>query len=106
MSRWERRVSLSRMLDFYFIHDAQPNCSSPKQLAYAGGIGDEEFELAQQLGLIESNADYYGKFRWSSKQVESKVLLLASTAFRADAELHDILKQARKAEAGLIAFGD
>lgn len=94
------------MLDFYFISDAQPNCSSPRQLGYAGGIGDDEFALAQQAGIIETYADYYGKFRWYSTQVKNKVSLLATGEFRAGAVLCDMLKQAKAAEVGLIAFGD
>ncbi|GAB3636276.1 hypothetical protein GCM10027422_18660 [Hymenobacter arcticus] len=94
------------MLDFYFIHDAQPNCSSPRQLAYAGGIREEEFELAQQLGLIESYADYYGKFRWSSKQVQQKRAMITLAVESTISNLAPILKQAFAAEQGVVAFGD
>lgn len=94
------------MLSFYFISDDQSNTTSPKQLKHAGGIEEEEFEMAQKAGLIENQADYYGKFRWSGKQVLDKVTLLASCPFRASTELNDILSQAKTAGLGLIAFGD
>jgi hypothetical protein len=94
------------MLDFYFISDEQPNATTPKQLTYAGGIEDEEFEMAQKAGLIEIYADYYGKFRWSGKQVIDKVNLLAICSFRASTELNNILAQAKAAGLGLVAFGD
>jgi len=94
------------MLSFYFILDEQSNTTSVKQMKYAGGIEEDEFEMAQKAGLIENHADYYGKFRWSSKQVLDKVNLLASCPFRASTELNDILGQAKAAELGLVAFGD
>jgi hypothetical protein len=94
------------MLSFYFIPDEQSNTTSAEQLKYAGGIEEEEFEMAQKAGLIESYADYYGKFRWSGKQVLDKINLLASCPFRAGTELNGILAQARAAGLGLIAFGD
>ena len=94
------------MLSFYFISDEQLNTTSPKQLKYAGGIEGEEFEMAQNAGLIENQADYYGKFRWSGKQVSDKVHLLAGCPFRGKIELNDILVQAKTAGVGLIAFGD
>lgn len=94
------------MLDFYFITDEQSNTTSSKQLKYANGIEEEEFEMAQKAGLIENHADYYGKFRWSGKQVLDKVTLLANCPFRAITELNAILAQAKAAGVGLIAFGD
>lgn len=94
------------MLDFYFIPDEQSNTTSVDRLKYAGGIEEEEFEMAQKAGLIENYADYYGKFRWSSKQVLDKLNLLASCPFRASIDLNDILKQAKTAGLGLAAFGD
>ena len=94
------------MLSFYFISDEQSNTTSTKQLKYAGGIEEEEFEMAQNAGLIESHADYYGKFRWSGKQVLDKVALLASCPFRANTELNSILAQAKTAGLGLISFCD
>jgi hypothetical protein len=94
------------MLDFYFISDEQSNTVSIQQLKYAGGIEEEEFEMAQKAGLIENQSDYYGKFRWSGKQVLNKVDLLASCPFRASTELNEILMQAKAAGLGLIAFGD
>jgi hypothetical protein len=94
------------MLSFYFISDEQSNTTSIRQLKYAGGIEEEEFEMAQKAGLIESHADYYGKFRWSGKQVLDKVNLLVSCPFRANTELNNILNQAKAAGFGLIAFGE
>lgn len=94
------------MLSFYFILDEQSNTTSSKQLKYAGGIEEEEFEMAQKAGLIENHADYYGKFRWSGKQVLDKVSLLANCPFRAGTELDGILAQAKATGFGLIAFGD
>lgn len=94
------------MLDFYFILDEQSNTTSVKQLKYAGGIEEEEFEMAQKAGLIENHADYYGKFRWSGRQVLDKVNLLASCPFRASTALNNILAQAKAAGFGLVAFGD
>ena len=94
------------MLSFYFIPDELSNSTSPKQLKHAGGIEEEEFEMAQQAGLIENQADYYGKFRWSGKQVLDKVNLLASCPFRASTALNDILAQAKAAGFGLMAFGE
>gem|GEM_PF-4620000 len=38
-------------------------------LAYAGGIEYEEFARVQELKIIESHLDYYGKFRWLSQNV-------------------------------------
>jgi len=94
------------MLSFYFIADNQSNATSRQQLIYAGGIEEEEFEMGQHLGLIESYADYYGKFRWSSVQVSNKLFLLASCPMRESTALQEILKQAKAVEAGLLAFGD
>jgi hypothetical protein len=94
------------MLDFYCIPDEQPFTGSLKYLNYAGGIEWEEFELAQRVGLIEAHADYYGKFRWSSEQVSSKLLLLATCPFRASSALNDVLATAKAAGVGLLALGD
>ena len=94
------------MLSFYLILDEQSSTTSVKQLKYAGGIEEEEFEMAQKAGLIERQADYYGKFRWSGKRVLDKVSLLASCPFRASTALNDILAQAQAAGFGLVAFGD
>ena len=94
------------MLDFYFILDEQPNNTPSTQLKYAGGIEDEEFEIAQQVGVIEDSADYYGKFRWTSEQVKAKAHLLASCPFRASISLNGILNQAQADGMGLRAFGD
>ena len=94
------------MLSFYFILDEQSDTTAAKQLKYAGGIEEEEFEMAEKAGLIANQADYYGEFRWSGKQVLDKVNLLASCPFRATTALNDILGQAKAAGFGLIAFGD
>lgn len=94
------------MLDFYLIADEQPNNTPLCQLQYAGSIEEEEFEMAQHLGLIESQADYYGKFRWLSEQVGRKLFLLASCPMRNSTALQAILNQAQAAALGLSAQGD
>lgn len=94
------------MLSFYFIADNQSNGTSTQALVYAGGIEEEEFEMGQHLGLIESDADYYGRFRWSSAQVSNKLFLLAGCPMRDSTALQEILKQAEAAQVGLLAFGD
>lgn len=94
------------MLDFYLIADEQPNGTPSSQLRRVGGIEDEEFEMAQHLGLIEDQADYYGKFRWSSQQVSHKLFLLANCPMRDSTALQDILSQAQATGLGLAAWGD
>ncbi|MDO7875927.1 hypothetical protein Q5H93_14380 [Hymenobacter sp. ASUV-10] len=94
------------MLNFYLIADEQPFTGSLKQVVYAGGIEEEEFELAQRVGLIETHADYYGKFRWSSKQVSNKLALLINCPFRSDSILNGLLARAEATGVGLMAFGD
>lgn len=94
------------MLNFYFISDNLPNATSHQQLTYAGGIEEEEFSMGQHLGLIESYADYYGSFRWSSEQVSNKLFLLAGCPMRNSTALQEILKQAQNLEVGLLAIGD
>ena len=94
------------MLDFYFIADEQPNNTPLGQLTHAGKIEEEEFEMGQHLGLIESYADYYGQFRWSSEQVSHKLFLLANCPMRASTALQDILTRAKAAAVGLRALGD
>ncbi|NML64716.1 hypothetical protein HHL22_05805 [Hymenobacter sp. RP-2-7] len=94
------------MLDFYLIADEQPNNTPSSQLRRLGGIEEEEFEMAQHLGLIETYADYYGKFRWSSQQVSHKLFLLSSCPMRGSTALQDILQQAQAGGLGLAAWGD
>jgi hypothetical protein len=92
------------MLDFSFILDEQS--IHARNLAYAGGIEEEEFERGQNLKLIENHLSYYGKFRWSSQQVRQKRALLTPVTEVAIPNLASILKQAFAAEYGLVAFGD
>ena len=94
------------MLDFYFIADNYPAHTSPRGLKYAGGIEEQEFEIAQQHGLMEAHADYYGKFRWLGSQVEQKVSKLTTNTLRLNPNLALILRQAKNAGLGLVAFGD
>lgn len=94
------------MLDFYLIADEQPSHTPSSQLRRVGGVEDEEFAMAQHLGLIEAHADYYGKLRWSSQQVGHKLLLLASCPMRDTTALQAILHQAQAAGLGLAAWGD
>lgn len=94
------------MLDFYFIRDEQSDATPADQLPYAGGMQAEEFEIAQQAGVVESTAEYYGAFRWSSAQVKTKALLLANCPFRDRIALNDLLHQAQAAGVGLRTFGD
>jgi hypothetical protein len=63
-------------------------------LNYAGGIEYEEFEKAQDLGLVEKHLDYYGKFRWISQNVQQKRELLTPAVTAAIPNLASILKQA------------
>ncbi|MGI4883366.1 MAG: hypothetical protein ACRYFR_00205 [Janthinobacterium lividum] len=92
------------MLDFSFIADEQP--MHARNLNYAGGIEWEEFEKAQELKLIENHLDYYGKFRWTSQNVQQKRNMLTPTIESAIPNLVPVLKQAFVAGCGLIAFGD
>ncbi|WP_460502435.1 hypothetical protein [Hymenobacter agri] len=92
------------MLDFSFIDDELPMYS--RQPSYAGGIEYEEFEIAQELKIIENYLDYYGKFRWSSLQVKQKRAALNPTVSASIPNLASILKQAFAGNYGLVAFGD
>jgi hypothetical protein len=92
------------MLDFSFVPDEKP--MHAPGLSYAGGIEYEEFVKAQELKIIESHLDYYGKFRWSSQQVKQKRALLQPAVIVAMPSLANILKQACAVECGLVAFGD
>lgn len=94
------------MLNFYFIADEQPDNASSAELTYAGGVEETEFAMAQQAGLIDHHTGYYEDFRWTSEQVASKLFLLSTCPFRASTALQDILNQAQKTGAGVIAFGD
>jgi len=53
------------MLDFSFIAAEKP--LHTRGLVYAGGIEYEEFDKDQDLKIIESHLDYYGKLRWISQ---------------------------------------
>ncbi len=75
-------------------------------LNYAGGIEYEEFIVAQDLKIIESHLDYYGKFRWISQNVQHKWAMLTPAVAAAIPNLASILKQAFAADCGLVAFGD
>jgi hypothetical protein len=92
------------MLDFSFITDGQS--MRTRGLNRAGGIEWKEFEVAQNLQLIEKHCDYYGDFRWSSQQVRQKQATLTPAIEAAVPHLAAILKQAFVAECGLAAFGD
>ncbi|MBW3130561.1 hypothetical protein [Hymenobacter profundi] len=94
------------MLDFYLIHDEQSDATAADDLQHAGGIEAEEFEIAQQAGIVETTADFYSEFRWSSAQVRAKVLLLTNCPFRDSISLSHVLNQAQAAGVGLRAFGD
>ncbi|OGX88294.1 hypothetical protein [Hymenobacter coccineus] len=92
------------MLDFSFIPDEKP--VHHWGLTYVGGIEYEEFVAAQDLKIIESHLDYYGKFRWMSQNVQQKRAMLTSAVAAAVPNLAFILKQAFTANCGLVAFGD
>ncbi|TVT39099.1 hypothetical protein FNT36_15660 [Hymenobacter setariae] len=92
------------MLDFSFISDEKPIYT--RSLGYAGGIEYEEFERAQEVNLIESHLDYYGKFRWSSQQIQQKRAMLTPVLEAAIPNLASIVKQAFAGGCGLVAFGD
>lgn len=77
-----------------------------RNLGYAGGIEEEEFERAQELKLIESYLDYYGKFRWISQNIQQKRAMLTPSSEAAIPNLSSIIKQAFAGECGLVAFGD
>ena len=49
------------MLDFSFIADEKS--LHTRGLAHAGGSEYEEFAKAQELKVIDSHFNYYGKFR-------------------------------------------
>ncbi len=92
------------MLDFSFVSDEQS--MHARSLSYAGGIEEEEFERARKLRLVENHLDYYGKFRWSSQQVQQKRTMLTPVVEAAILNLASILKQAFVANNELVAFGD
>jgi len=92
------------MLAFSFIPDEKP--MHALGIDYAGGIEYEEFVKAQELKIIESHLDYYGKFRWISQNVQQKCARLTPTTVAAIPNLASILQQAFAAECGLVAFGD
>jgi hypothetical protein len=92
------------MLDFSFITDEQSMYA--RNLSYAGGIEYEEFELAQELNLLEKHLDYYGKFRWTSQNIQQKRAMLTPAIEAAIPDFTAILKQAFAASCGLVAFGD
>lgn len=92
------------MLSFSFILDEQS--MHARNLAYAGGIEEEEFERARELKLVENHLGYYGKFRWNCQQVRQKRALLTPVTEVAIPNLASILRQAFAAECGLVAFGD
>ncbi|MEJ7661272.1 MAG: hypothetical protein WKG07_17550 [Hymenobacter sp.] len=75
-------------------------------MSYASGIGNEEFETAQQAGIIEMHADYWASFGGLVIQFMQKRLLLMPAVGDAIPNLASILKQAFAAECGLAAFGD
>lgn len=100
LSKLENRI----ILYFFFIRDDQS--SNSKQINAAGGIEYEEFIEAQELKMIESHLDYYGKFRWSNQQVQQKRARLTPAVEAAIPNLAAIIKQAFAAECGLVAFGD
>lgn len=92
------------MLDFFFISDEQS--ANSNNINYAGGIEYEEFIETQDLKIIESHLDYYGKFRWISQNVQQKRTMLTPAIEAAIPNLASILKQAFAAEGGLVASGD
>jgi hypothetical protein len=92
------------MLSFSFILDEQS--MHARNLAYTGGIEEEEFERARELKLVENHLDYYSKFRWNCQQVRQKRALLTPVTEVAIPNLASILRQAFAAECGLVAFGD
>ena len=65
------------MLDFYSIMDEHPNNAASKKLTYLGGIEEEEFEAAQEAGIVENHLNYYRDFRWSSELVKRKLDVIA-----------------------------
>lgn len=92
-------------MDFYFLADQQPY-TTPDQLPHAGRVDEEEFAMAQQVGLIDHHTDYYDDFRWTSEQVSNKLFMLASCPFRDGTTFQRILTQAQAAGVGLLAVGE
>jgi hypothetical protein len=92
------------MLGFLFIPDEKP--MHTPGLSYAGGIEYEEFEKAQELKIVESHLDYYGKFRWLSQNIQQKNAQLTPAITAAIPNLASLLQQAFAAKCGLVAFGD
>jgi hypothetical protein len=92
------------MLDFSFIPDEKP--MHARNLGYAGGIEEDEFEKAVELKIVEIHLDYYGKFRWGSQQVQQKRAMLTLAVEASIPSLSSIIKQAFAAQCGLVAFGD
>jgi hypothetical protein len=94
------------MLDFYLIADISskrnPASSDPD---FLDGIDYEEFEELRELKIIEDHLDYYKDFRWTSDQVSSKLKLLDNLTGK-KFRLAEILKKAKLAQVGIIAFGD
>ena len=91
------------MLDFYLLPDEQAAHASGSPLRYAGNVQEEELELAQQAGLLDSKAEFVDECRWDSKQVQSKLALLVSCPFHTRTTLYNILQQAAATDAGLLA---
>lgn len=94
------------MLDFYFISDEEPSRYSFAEEEYAGGIKMLEFEQAQYTRVIEPHLDFFKDFRWSSKQVKHKLLLVEATKSEQFAALQRILRQAIEMNRGVIAIAD
>ena len=94
------------MLDFYSIMDEHPNNAASKKLHYLGGIEEEEFEAAQEAGIVENHLNYYRDFRWSSELVKRKLDVIAKINSPKFFKLNAVLKQAANANCGVKAFGD
>lgn len=92
-------------MDFYFLPDGHLY-PTPDHLTHAGEVAEDEFAMAQQVGLLDHHTDYYDDFRWTSEQVGHKLFLLASCPMRDSTAFQDILARAQAAGVGLLAVGE
>jgi hypothetical protein len=98
------------MLDFYLIKDTTPSLAHGwGEYDYVGGIDLTDFELLQDLKIIEHHQDFYKDFRWHYEDIVIKLDALLTTQVLPDltkSKFIKILSKAKDTNNGLIAFCD
>ena len=97
------------MLDFYLIPDIQPTPGSPESLEHVGALDSRTFRLLKEKHIIPPHYDYYTDFRWNNDLVQQLENTILNTSLLADTDVQRLLvllRAAREAQSGLVAYAD